>query len=140
MKTRLLLSLSGLSFLGLLFNYAVSPTHVYAQKPEEWEVLQTPGKPCVLEGDVATIQGLECLFINVTRVLTPIVGITLFIMLVIGALKYLTSAGDPKKTQSAQQTLTWAIAGIVIFFGIWFILQLIKAITGVDVTRFEIPG
>lgn len=123
----------------LLYYYIVAlffPSPVYAQMPEDWK-----GR-CVstTDPDVATIQGLECLFVNIVRVLTPIAGLLLFIMLIIGSFKYLTSGGDPKKTQSAQQTFTWAIAGIVIFFGIWFVLQLIKTITGVDVTIFEIPG
>jgi len=109
---------------------------VYAQQPQEWGQIN----PNCLSGDVATIQGFECIFINLVRVLTPLVGLLLFIVLVIGSFKYLTSGGDPKKTQAAQQTLTFAILGLVLFLGIWFILQAIKAITGVDVTIFTIPG
>lgn len=117
------------------------PSFVQAKNPQPWRDLPG-GDRCVGQNnpDVATIQGIECLFINLVRVATPVVGLLLFIMLIIGSLKYLVSGGDPKKVQSARQALTWAIAGVVIFFGIWFILQLIKLITGVDVTRFEIPG
>ncbi|HUV71746.1 MAG TPA: hypothetical protein VMW25_01940 [Clostridia bacterium] len=110
----------------------------YAQGPAKWGQLPVEA-PCEI-GGVATIQGFECIFINLVRVLTPLVGLLLFVMLVIGSFKYLTSGGDPKKTQAAQQTLTFAILGLVLFLGIWFILQAIKLITGVDVTQFRIPG
>jgi hypothetical protein len=126
------------AFIVLLITFSLTPKLAHAQLTEEWKDLQTAPNRCIALGDVATIQGLECLFINVVRVLTPIVGLLLFVMLIVGSLKYLTSGGDPKKTQAAQQTLTWAIAGVVIFFGIWFILQLIHAITGVDPTEFRI--
>jgi hypothetical protein len=63
----------------------------------------------------------------------------MFIMLIIGSFQLLTSGGDAKATQKAKATLTYAIAGIVLFLGIWFILRLIQTITGVDVTKFEIP-
>jgi len=51
----------------------------------------------------------------------------------------MTSGGEPKAVAKARATITAAIFGLVLFFGIWFILLLIKAITGVDVTQFVIP-
>jgi hypothetical protein len=125
---------------------------VSAQITKEWDVLQ-PNR-CVkdvpLKGpldivtdtveDVPTIQGLECLFINIVRIITPLAGLALFIMLIIGSLQLLTSGGDAKATQKAGQTITWAIVGLVLLLGIWFVLQLVKTITGVDVTKFVIPG
>lgn len=90
--------------------------------------------------EVATLQGFECIFINITRILTPLAGLALFVMLIVGAFKFLTSGGDPKQTQEAGKTITFAVVGIVLFLGIWFILTLIKTITGVDVTKFAVPG
>lgn len=122
------------SFLTALIPFFY-PVSAYAQigAPEEW------GGECVSDG-VATIQGFECLFVNIVRILTPIFGLALFIMLAVGAFQMITSGGDPKQAQKARQTLTYAIFGIVAFVGVWFILILIRTITGVDVTKFEIPG
>lgn len=122
-----------LSFLVKIISLFLFPSFAYAQEPEEWT------GNCVSDG-VATIQGFECLFANIVRILTPIFGIALFIMLVIGSFQMITSGGDPKQAQKARQTITYAVFGIVAFVGIWFILTLIKTITGVDVTIFEIPG
>lgn len=128
-------------FLSLIPYLLSSP--VYAQVPQPWkEIESSPGR-CVqtVNGvEVATIQGLECLFINVVRILVPIFGLVLFIMLIVGSFQLLTAGGEAKSIQKARQTLTYAILGIVLFLGIWFVLTLIRTITGVDVTKFEIPG
>jgi len=89
---------------------------------------------------VATIQGFECLFVNIVRVLTPIAGLAVFVMFIVGAFQLITAGGEAKQIQKARKTLTYAVLGLVLFVGIWFILKLIQTITGVDVTTFEIPG
>jgi len=94
---------------------------------------------CVTDDGVATIQGFECIFTNIVRVLVPLVGLAFFIMLIVGAFQFMTAGGEPKAVVKARATITAAIFGLVLFFGIWFILLLIKAITGVDVTQFVIP-
>jgi len=120
-------------FLSTIY-YLLSTTSVaYAQEPETW------GGNCVTEGDVATIQGLECLFVNIVRILIPLAGLALFIMLIIGSFQMLTAGGEAKEIQKARKTLTSAIFGFVLFLGIWFILRLIQQITGVNVLKFEIP-
>ncbi len=101
--------------------------------PEKWS------ERCATDG-VAKIQGLECLFTNIVRILVPLVGLAFFVMLIVGAFQFMNSGADPKAAQKARATLTSAIVGLVVFFGIWFILKLIQAITGVDVTQFIIPG
>jgi len=130
--------------LSLLPTLSLSAAPALAQEflPQPW----TPNR-CVQEVtvdgqtiEVATIQGFECLFINIVRILTPIAGLAMFVMLIVGSFQLLTSGGDAKAVQKAKATLTYAIAGIVIFLGIWFVLRLIQTITGVDVTKFEIPG
>lgn len=90
--------------------------------------------------DVATIQGLECVFANIARIIVPVAGLALFIMLILGSFQLLTSAGEPKNVQKAWKTITYAVIGIVVTVGIWFVLKLIQAITGVDVTKFAIPS
>ncbi|HNP89406.1 MAG: hypothetical protein BWY24_00282 [Microgenomates group bacterium ADurb.Bin219] len=87
---------------------------------------------------VATIKGFECIFANILNIVVRFAGIALFLMFLVGGFKYLTSGGDPKKSQAAQQTLTYAIIGLVVILGAWIIFLLIKEFTGVDVLNFEI--
>jgi len=89
--------------------------------------------------DPAKFSDIEVIFSNVIGVLIPFAGVAIFIMILIGGFKYLTSAGDPKATASASQTITWAIVGLLFLIGAWLVLVFIKQITGIDVTLFEIP-
>jgi hypothetical protein len=43
-----------------------------------------------------------------------VVGVVSVIMIVIGAIKYITSGGDPKGTQGAKNTILYAIIGLVV--------------------------
>lgn len=91
-------------------------------------------------GDPAKISDLETLFGNAATAILGLAGIVLFIMLVVGGFKYLTSGGDPKGTGEAKSTLTYAIGGIVLIALSFLILQLIKTITGANVTQFKVVG
>lgn len=87
---------------------------------------------------VVTLKGLECIFSRILNTVIRLAGIGLFIMLLVGGFKLMTAGGDAKKTQAAQQTLTYAVIGLVAIIGTWFIFLLIKTFTGVDVLKFEI--
>jgi len=87
---------------------------------------------------VATIQNLECVFSNIVKYALWLAGIVLFILIILGGFKYMTSGGDPKAVEGAQKTLTFAIGGLIIILLSFLILVLIKTITGVDVTKFVI--
>ena len=43
-----------------------------------------------------------------------IVGILAVIFIVVAGIRYTTSGGDPAKTKAAQQTLTYAIVGLIV--------------------------
>jgi len=126
-----------------VLSFALCTPPVYAQTPEAWSgdcIVKVTPAPSGPEFEVATIQGFECLFKNIVRILTPIAGLAVFIMFIAGAFQMITAGGEAKQLQKARKTLTAAVLGLVVFVGIWFILKLIQAITGVDVTKFEIPG
>jgi len=106
---------------------------VFAADPEGW------GSRCQIN-NVATIQGIECLFQNILRVFTTIAGLTFGLMLIIGGFKLIFSGGDQKGVQSAKNTLTYAFLGLILTLLAWFILRLIHEFTGVKVTEFSIPG
>lgn len=107
-----------------------SPSPVLAQG-SDWS------GTCVSNG-VATIKGFECLFQNILQVVVGAAGLAFFAMFIVGGFKYLTSAGDPKKTAAASSTLTMALIGIIGVIASWFILLFIKNFTGVDVTQFKV--
>lgn len=86
----------------------------------------------------AQLSQLEDVFGNVVTSLLALGGIVLFIMLLSGGFKYLTSGGDPKAVEGAQKTLTFAIGGLVMLAGSYIILKIISTFTGADVTNFLI--
>jgi len=110
---------------------------VFAADPLPWtgDCVYNPGVD-----DVATIQGIECLFINIMRVAATLAGIAFGVMIIVGGFKLIFSAGDQAKTQAAQKTLTFAIIGLIMIIGAWLALKLIEAFTGVRVTEFSIPS
>lgn len=91
-----------------------------------------------MAAEPATIQDLETVFGNVVTSLLALGGITLFLMLLSGGFKYLTSGGDPKAVEGAQKTLTYAIGGLVMLAGSYIILKIIENFTGATITNFLI--
>lgn len=89
-------------------------------------------------GDVATLKGAEAVFSNVITVALYLAGLVLLVMFLIGGFKYMTAAGDPKAAEAAKGTFTHAIMGLVVLIFAFVILVLIKDITHVDVTKFNI--
>lgn len=86
---------------------------------------------CVTQGDVATIQGLECIVANVLAVATTAIGLVAFVMVVVGAFSYLLSGGNSKGVEAGKQSITYAVIGIVVALLAYFVLNLISEFTGV---------
>ena len=55
-------------------------------------------------------------------------GFILLLYLIIGGYQYMTSGGDPKATASARQIITNAIAGFIIIFLAYWIVQIIARV------------
>ena len=89
-------------------------------------------------GEPATLQSFEGMFERVIAALLGLAGILLFIMLLAGGFKFITSGGDPKSLESAKKTLTYAIGGIALVALSYLILRFIGVFTGADVTNFRI--
>ncbi len=94
-------------------------------------------KAANLDG-VAKISDLGDVIGRIISYSLGLAAIVLFVLLVVGGFKYITSGGDPKSVEGAQKTITSAIAGLIIILLSYLILVLIKTITGVDVTTFSI--
>jgi hypothetical protein len=90
-------------------------------------------------GDVATIQSVQTLFVNVIGVIVALAGVALFIMFVVSGFSFLFSGGDPKKLEQAKGTLTNAIIGLVVIVAAYLILRLIGVFSGyTNITQFNI--
>jgi hypothetical protein len=114
---RLGLALS-LSSLGLAFAIAVpvaaqtpTPSATPQQSICEGVGLAGGGNGCTEQPGGPTVEGIIKTVINL---LSLIVGVVAVIMIIIGGLKYITSAGDAGKVSSAKNTLLYAIIGLVI--------------------------
>jgi len=90
------------------------------------------------EGGPATIKDLEVIFARVVSVIASLAGIAALVMLIIGGFRFLTSGGDPKATEAAKNTITYAILGIILLIGAWLTLLILEKITGVTLTKFII--
>lgn len=86
----------------------------------------------------ATIPDLDVIFKNVVGVILALAGLVLFIMLIIGGFRFITSNGDPKAVDSAKKTLTSAIVGLIVLLFAYVILTVISKLTGVDITSFSV--
>lgn len=81
-------------------------------------------------GEVHEIKDIITIIENIFNLLVRLAGIAAFIMLIVGGFKYLTAGGDPKAAESARNTITYAILGLVLIVAAWFILKFISEFTG----------
>lgn len=86
----------------------------------------------------AGLQDIENLVANIISMVVALAFIVMLVLLITAGFKYLTSGGEPKAIQSAHQTVTWALLGILFMAIAWLILQLIAAFTDIDVAVFNI--
>jgi hypothetical protein len=86
----------------------------------------------------ATFTQLEELFGRAVSAIIALGGIILFVMLVMGGIKYITSGGDPKAAEGAKHTITYAVGGLVLVLLSFLILVIIGNITGADLTNFTL--
>lgn len=85
------------------------------------------------------LSALNGKFTNIVGVSLGFAGIGLFIMILVGGFKFITSGGDPKAAGAAKQTLTFAIVGMVLIACSYLIIKIIGQFTGVtNITVFNI--
>ncbi|PIV02188.1 hypothetical protein COS55_00130 [Candidatus Shapirobacteria bacterium CG03_land_8_20_14_0_80_40_19] len=62
-------------------------------------------------------------------------GIMLFVLLIVGGISIISSAGggDAKKTAQGQKAITSALIGFLIIFASYWIIQIIQYITGLEI-------
>ena len=124
----------GLWFMvyGLLLSGNVYACHLPDRSADNTPPSNNSG-PC--PGGLAEIEKVVSSTISATVGLAFVASL---VWLILAGFKYLTSGGEPKALQSAHQTASWALLGILFLAIAWLILQLIQAFTGVPVTIFDI--
>ena len=99
-----------LALLGI-FVAPLAPVTVYAQtKADICEGVALTGGNCATTGGPEVQGAVE----TVINILSLIVGVVAVIMIIIGGLKYITSAGDSNNISSAKNTILYAIIGLVV--------------------------
>ncbi len=104
------------------------------EKPDSWED----------PSSYAKLSGLEWVFHRLISALFYAGGIVAFVYLLIGGFKYLTSSGDEEAVESAKNTITYAILGLLIIVTSWLILDLLGKMISqggkpIDLLQFELP-
>lgn len=95
-----------------------------AQFPNIWDPLSEGGKEFA---DIADIINALVPYIF------AIAGLLLLFILILGGFELLTSAGDPKKVESAQGKITSAVIGFVIIFVAYWLVQILEVIFGLKI-------
>ncbi len=70
-----------------------------------------------------------------------VVGAIIFMfMLLMGALQWMTSGGDPKAAEAAKTRLTNAFIGLLILFSIFAIIQLVERFFSINILMINIEA
>lgn len=88
--------------------------------------------------DVATLQGIFCILKNIFQPIPALITLAALFMIILAGIRIITAGNDPKTLASAWQTLAWAVIGIILLAGSWFIIVAIQKFTGANVT--ELPS
>lgn len=143
---------SVISFIrGFIFSVAIMASvfsPVYAQT-QEWSGVCVGPKDMVVKGgktvtdasDVATIQGVQCLLANIFSVIISVIGLAGFVMFIVGSFRYLLSGGNSKGTETAKNTFTFMVIGIIVALSGFILLNLLSKFTGISIiTNISIPS
>ena len=76
-----------------------------------------PPSPVSVQGGVTQI----------INALLWIIGVVSVIMIIVGGLRYVLSAGDPKNTQAAKDTILYAVIGVVVALLAYAIVNFVLA-------------
>lgn len=93
---------------------------------------------------IPTLKCFEVLYSNLLVTSSALIILALFIMFLIGGWNYLTSLGSPDKIKKAQNTLKFAIIGLILYVGSFLILTIINYLFlqggPYDLFKFQIGG
>ena len=121
----------------------VSLSLLWLINPQSVSAAGEPGKLYnpALSDDLQTTSGLDYfaqLIPNLVTVLFIVGAIIFFFMLLIGGIRWMTSAGDKASLEAARGTIANALIGIVILFSAFAIVGVIELFFGIDILSLDI--
>ncbi len=83
--------------------------------------------------------GPDSIFVTITNIMLFIIGAIAVIMLIIGGIRYVVSAGDQNAVTSAKNTILYAIIGIVVAFLAYAAVNFVSSqlTSGTDTTTYK---
>jgi len=96
------------------------------------------GVPEALRGGLE--QSGQAFFQTIVNNLIILGSFLALLMVIISGIQYITSRGDPEKLASARKRFLFAIVGLVIMLGAFFIVRVIVVITGGNWDSFMNPA
>lgn len=98
-----------LTFAMLIGVAALTPSHTVSADAKS-EII----KGYEAAGGGPSTKSLEVTIKTVVNVLLYIIGVLSVIMIIVGGIKYTTSAGDSTKVTSAKNTIMYAVVGLAV--------------------------
>lgn len=98
--------------VGLILALALAssfPTHAVDVVQDSCGAAGSSSAICSASGD-----DLNNLFANIASVLTFVIGAVAVIMIIVGAIKYVTANGDQSQISSAKNTILYSIVGLIL--------------------------
>lgn len=86
----------------------------------------------------ARLEDLDIVLESVISAALVLVATASLVMLVIGGFHYLSAGSSKEATARAQNTLTYAVFGLIISLSAWIILYILGRFLGVDFQSFSI--
>ena len=86
---------------------------------------------CGDKNNPATIACLISVLPQIIYSIVSLVGVITLFMILIGAFRYITAAGDEKQLDEARKVLVYASVGLVVVFFSFFIVSIIYKFTGI---------
>lgn len=80
------------------------------------------------------------LITNIITLLFVIAVIVAIFFLVWGGIKWIMSAGDKAKIESARNTIIGGIVGLILVFLAYFIVQLVAGLFGINIQSLKLPN
>lgn len=122
-----------LRLIGIITALSASPLilGLWPQTTYAIDVSTIPNTPWSAFPDVGTLVS------TLLKDAYVVAGILLLVLFLAGGFSILTAGDDPKKSQSGKDSITWAVAGFFIIFCSYWILQIVRVVTGVDIIN---PG
>jgi hypothetical protein len=86
-----------------------------------------PGFKCNADGtlEIQSVQGALVIVGNVVRILIAFAGALAVIAIVVGAIFFIISAGDPAKVRRARDIINNAVVGLVLIVGAYAVVTFI---------------